>query len=261
MKGSERYDLPSARWVTAWFQSTHALLGGDIKTAEHLAEESLALGTETGAPDALTFYGALLSAVRWHQGRKAELEPLIAQIVAEAPAVPGFTAELAHCRIEAGNHSGARELLDTAAVDHFASIPYDVVWTTALADWVEVVVSLDADHLAPTLLDLLAPYRDQVVFNGVTLLGPVADYLAMIETMLGHYDEAHTHLNQAMAIHRRLQAPFFSARTLLHHAELCNRRKESRDGERARSLLEEVLTISHVRGYAGLRRRAEALNP
>ena len=43
-------------------------------------------------PDAMQFYAARLIAVRWHQGRVGELEPLVAQVTADTPGVPGFAA-------------------------------------------------------------------------------------------------------------------------------------------------------------------------
>jgi class 3 adenylate cyclase len=257
---AERFEVVGASWSRMWSECLLALLSGDVETAERLADENLALGTQIGEPDALQYYAGMLIAVRWHQGRLAELEPLIAQVAADTPGVPAFIAELAHSRCEKGDDESARTLLNAAAADHFATVPYDGVWTTTLAVWSEVAAHLEATDAADPLVELLNRDRDHVVFNGVTTFGPTADFLGMLETILGHFDAAEAHFDRAMAIHERFQAPFFLGRTYLHHAELCARRNRPGDAEHARVLLADVLTIANAHGYAGLRRQAETLN-
>ena len=185
---------------------------------------------------------------------------MVAQVAADTPGVPGFVAELAHCRIEGGDEAGARELLCAAAADGFATVPYDQVWTTTLVLWTEVATPLDAVQTASVLVDLLRPYVELVAFNGVSTFGPIADYVGMLETILGNYDQAEASFDQAMVIHQRFQAPFFLGRTYLHRAQLCARRAAQGDAEEKRQLLRETLTLARRHGYASLEREAEALN-
>ena len=255
-----RLGRPGPRWGTVISDSAGALRRGDPAGAEALADESLRFGTESGQPDAFSIYGALLIAVRWHQGRLAELEPIVAQVAADTPGVPGFVAELAHCRIEGGDEGGARELLDLGAADGFASVPYDLVWATTLALWAEVAAHLGAVPPAAVLADRLRPYRGLVVFNGASTFGPIADYLGMLEAVLGNYEQADASFDQAMAIHQRFQAPFFLARTHLHRAQLCARRAAPADAEHGPQLLAETLILARRHGYAGLEREAVALD-
>jgi class 3 adenylate cyclase/tetratricopeptide (TPR) repeat protein len=258
-ENATRVATPLLLWGVAIDESFVALLRGDVDEAERSADDLLRLGTETGQPDAVALYAALLIPVRWHQGRLGELEPLVAQVAADTPGVPGFIAALAHCRIEAGDPSGARELLDAAAADGFASIPRDVVWTTTIALWAEVAAHLGAADVAPMLVELLRPYHDHVAFAQTNTWGPLADYLGMLETVIGNYEQADAYFDQAMAIHERFQAPFFLARTQLHRAELYQQRAAPGDEERARDLLDETLAIARRHGYAGLERQVQTL--
>ena len=50
------------------------------------------------------------------------------------------------------------------------------------------VTAVRAD--ASVLVDLLRPYPDLVACNGASTFGPIADYLGLLETTLGHYDQA-----------------------------------------------------------------------
>jgi hypothetical protein len=240
-------------------QSMTALRKGDMAEAERIADECLQLGTEIGQPDAFSRYGALVIALRWHQGRLAELEPLIAQVAADTPAVPAFQAALALCRLAAQNRQGARELLAAAANDDFAAVPYDRVWTTTLALWAEIAGSLNAVRPSAVLANLLRPYADQVAYNNSNTLGPIADHLGQLETTLGHYDQADQYLDQAMRMHERFQAPFFLARTLIHRAQLCARRAALSDDANKRRLLMEAGDIARKHGYAGIERDMQAL--
>jgi hypothetical protein len=213
-----RLGRPVLVWQSRWANSTAALLAGDVDRAEMLAEDCLRLGTESGQPDAIQFYAALLIAVRWHQGRVGELEPLVAQVTADTPGVPAFAAQLAHCRTESGDDDGARELLRVAAADDFASIPDDSVWTSTLVLYAEVAAHLGDHAVAATLVELMRPFMDVTAYNGTTNLGLVADAVGLLETTLGRYADAETSFERAMEIHKRFKAPFFLARTLLHRA-------------------------------------------
>ena len=166
---------PTMMWVTLFNDAADALLTGDPDRAEQLATAALEIGTESGQPDAFGFYGAEMIGVRRQQGRYGELVPLIEQIAAENPALPVFRATLAEGHMEAGNVDTARQMLEAAAAD-LTSLPYDVVWIFAVASYADVATELRAEAPARLLLDLLAPFDDQVLFIGATAGSPVAYY-------------------------------------------------------------------------------------
>jgi len=246
---------PTMRWVTLFNDAADALLSGDPDRAEQLATAALEIGTESGQPDAFGFYGAELIGVRRQQGRYGELVPLIEQIAAENPALPVFRATLAEGHMEAGNFDTARQMLDAAAAD-LTSLPYDVLWIFAVASYADVATELRAEAPARLLLDLLAPFDEQVLFIGATAGSPVAYYCGGLESVLGLYDQAETHFAKAAELNARGQMEFAAAVTHLRWGCMHSARGDPGDLERARDLLTQAHVAAMGRGYASIERRA-----
>lgn len=248
---------PTMVWVTLFNDAADALLAGDPDRAEQLATAALEIGTESGQPDAFGFYGAEMIGVRRQQGRYRELVPLIEQIAAENPALPVFRATLAEGHMEAGNVDTARQMLEEAAAD-LTSLPYDVVWIFAVASYADVATELRAEAPARLLLNLLAPFDDQVLFIGATAGSPVAYYCGSLESVLGRYDEAETHFAKAAELNARGQMEFAAAATHLRWGRMLSARGGPGDLERARDLLAKSHDAAMSRGYASIARRATA---
>ena len=248
---------PTMMWVTLFNDAADALLAGDPDRAEQLATAALEIGTESGQPDAFGFYGAEMIGVRRQQGRYGELVPLIEQIAAENPALPVFRATLAEGHMEAGNVDTARQMLEAAAAD-LTSLPYDVVWIFAVASYADVATELCAEAPARLLLDLLAPFDDQVLFIGATAGSPVAYYCGSLESVLGRYGEAETHFAKAAELNARGQMEFAAAVTNLRWGRMLSARGDPGDLERARDLLTQSHDAAATRGYASIARRATA---
>ena len=248
---------PTMVWITLFNDAADALLAGDPDRAEQLATAALEIGTESGQPDAFGFYGAEMIGVRRQQGRYGELVPLIEQMAAENPALPVFRATLAEAHMEAGNVDTARQMLEDAAAD-LTSLPYDVVWIFAVASYADVATELRAEAPAQLLLNLLAPFDDQVLFIGATAGSPVAYYCGSLESVLGRYDEAETHFAQAAELNARGQMEFAAAATDLRWGRMLSARRGPGDLERAGDLLAKSHDAAVNRGYASIARRATA---
>jgi class 3 adenylate cyclase/tetratricopeptide (TPR) repeat protein len=246
---------PTMMWVTLFNDAADALLSGDPDRAEQLATAALEIGTESGQPDAFGFYGAEMIGVRRQQGRYGELVPMIEQVAAENPALPVFRATLAEGHMEGGNVDTAHRMLEAAAAD-LTSLPYDVVWIFAVASYADVATELQAEAPARLLLDLLAPFDDQVLFIGATAGSPVAYYCGSLESVLGRYDEAERHFAKAAELNARGQMEFAAAATHLHWGRMLSARGGPGDLERARALLAQAHDAAVSRGYAGIARRA-----
>jgi tetratricopeptide (TPR) repeat protein len=246
---------PTMMWVTLFNDAADALLTGDPDRAEQLATAALEIGTESGQPDAFGFYGAEMIGVRRQQGRYGGLVPLIEQIAAENPALPVFRATLAEGHMESGNFDTARQMLETAAAD-LTSLPYDVVWIFAVASYADVAAELRAEAPARLLLDLLAPFDDQVLFIGATAGSPVAYYCGSLESVLGLYDQAETHFARAAKLNARGQMEFAAAVTHLRWGQMLSTRGGPGDVERARDLLTQAHAAAVGRGYTSIARRA-----
>ncbi|MFZ0248625.1 MAG: AAA family ATPase [Acidimicrobiales bacterium] len=248
---------PTMLWVTLFNEAADALLSGDPDRAEKHATAALEIGTESGQPDAFGFYGAELIGVRRQQGRYGELVPMIEQVAEQNPALPVFRATLAEGHMEAGNVDTARQMLDAATAD-LASLPYDVVWIFAVASYADVATELHAEAPARRLLNLLAPFDDQVLFIGATAGSPVAYYCGGLESVLGRYEEAEIHFAQAAELNDRGRLEFSAAATHLQWGRMLSARGGPGDRDRARDLLALAHGAAMGRGYADIARRAAA---
>ncbi len=246
---------PTMMWVTLFNDAADALLSGDADRAEQLAAAALEIGMESGQPDAFRFYGAEMIGVRRQQGRYGELLPMIEQVAAENPGLPVFRATLAEAHVEAGNVETAHQMLEAAATE-LTSLPYDVVWIFAVASYADVATELQAEGPARLLLDLLAPFDDQVLFIGATAGSPVAYYCGSLESVLGRYDEAENHFAKAAEISARGQLEFAAAVTHLQWGRMLSTRGGPGDLERARGLLGLAHEAAVSRGYSSVARRA-----
>lgn len=123
---ASRFGDPTTRWLNLQDRASMAMIHGGLAEAEALTNEALALGTESGQPDALAFYASQIVAIRWEQGRLAELGPLVAQAVSANPGIPGFRAALALAYADGGLRDEAAEVLRGDVDDGFRAFPRDV---------------------------------------------------------------------------------------------------------------------------------------
>ncbi len=250
----EVLEQPIMRWTLRFTQTPRAVLAGRLEEADALAME--AFQASGGSADGLTIFGAQIMSVRWEQGRLHELLDLLAQAVADNPAISAFKAGYALGLCSTGNHEQARELLESASVDGFASVPLDLAWGTELVIWSDVVFRVGANEAARALYDLLLPHARTITWNGSSVWGPTARHLGRLALMLERYDEAEAHLAAASAEHERIGAPVWQADTdrLLGLTLL---RRPLRDVERGRKLLSRAAHAARQHGATGIERETE----
>jgi class 3 adenylate cyclase/tetratricopeptide (TPR) repeat protein len=255
---SERLGQPTLLWVTRYNEAAQAIFEGDIEQAEALVTEALQIGNDSGQPDAFAFYGGQLTLLRLQQGRLGELVPLLSQVSTDTPGVPAYTGALALAHLEAGHETDARALLEWAAADGFSALPFDNTWMAALSCYAEVAVGLEDARSAASLLELFAPYHDQVPYTGLTPQEPVAWYLGGLATVLGRYDEAESHFVEAAEANIRGRRKCSEARTQLALGRMLALRGAAGDVERARGLLERARAAAAAGGYPKVEQRATA---
>ena len=249
-----RVGQPYLAWVDAQNCATRLLLDGDPEGAEATAEEALAIGTESGEPDAFTIYGVQLLDVRIHQGRTEELVDLVAEAVAESPGLPALRAALARGYLDAGRGDDARALLEASAAVDFADLPRDELWLVGMSMWAHVAVGLGLTGAAALLEDILTPWAGQVPTAVVAVSESVDQCLGELAALLGRAADADVHFAAAEALARRLEAPFYVARALLERARLATATDVG--AEAAPGRLAEALDLAEQHGYALLTRQA-----
>ncbi len=173
---AERVGQPTMRWNDAFHQSWMRLLDGDIDEAERVAEITLEMGTAAGQADALFIYGIQLMAIRWMQGRYAEMVPLVEQAVTDNPLIPAMRPVLALATSFTSDQDAVRRTLDREVGDDFP-MPIGSSSLTAYALWAEATARVRHPAAASALHERLSPWRKQFVTTHVTVHGNVAHYL------------------------------------------------------------------------------------
>jgi tetratricopeptide (TPR) repeat protein len=252
---SERLRQPILMWVTKFHEAAEALVVGDQEQADALAAEALLIGTECGQPDAVSFYGTQMMFVRHQQGRLEELLPVIEAVAAET-SIPSYRGALAAAYVDT-DAKEALALLESAAAGGLASLPMGIGWLDGVITYTHAAIELHASKPAAPLLNLLAPYRAQVGFNGLMPLEPVAMYLGGLASVMGCYEEAEGYFTESAEISSRMGAKFFAARTDLLWGRMLLQRNAQGDAERARRLLTRADGAGTANGYGNVERSAK----
>jgi tetratricopeptide (TPR) repeat protein len=253
---AERVGQPLLRWVVLWYGSWRAHLAGRLDEAEALAVGAAQVGTAAGQADAQVFLVGQLVHIRWDQGRLEELVPLLAGALEQNPGLPIFRAWLALASCEHGNLDDAARYLAGSAGARFEDVPHDILWVSTTCIYAEVCRWLGAREPAAVLYDALAPYADQLIFTATILGGSVERHLGQLAATLGRHADAERHFAQACAVHERVGAPGYLARTRVDWANALLERGGAGDAERAGELLEQAVQAARELGAAGIEKLA-----
>jgi class 3 adenylate cyclase/tetratricopeptide (TPR) repeat protein len=256
---AEIVGLPRQQWQLALLNTSRLLLAGRADAAESANEAALEIATAANNPDALGAYGGVLYAIRWQQGRMDEIADFFLDVARDNSSIAVLRAGVAFMLCELGRIDEARERLTVEADSRF-EFPYDQTWLNSMFLLTNAAATVGDQAAARVLVDRLAPFADHVSApTAATVYGSVARPLACAATLLGDYDQAEEWFSIAHDIHRRLQAPFWTALGQLDHANLCLARRADGDLERARELITSGAATAGQYGCAGLIRRADAL--
>lgn len=253
-----RTGLARQRWQVAANRSWRYLLAGRIDDAERAAEEALDIGTKGALPYASATYGAQLLRVYLDRGRLGEIVDFVVQAVEDTPTLKAWEPGLMflHCELE---HFDEAEALFEAGLGSAFSRTFDNTGLSAMTWYADVAADLGRTDAAPLLYELALPYRDRIVFFHTGEYGALARTIGRLATLLGRYDDADALLQEALATHERLAAPYWIARTQLDLAELAVARGGPGDADATSDLLDNVQRAVDHYGYAGLERRIDRL--
>ena len=251
---ADRVQRPSLRWLNACQRCGNALLAGDISLGKESARAAYEYGLSIGEPDATDFYGVQLSVIRLQEGRLGEM----AELMDRRADMIWFRPSIASGHLEIGDPDRALWWLLDAAADDFASMPYDQLWLYGISEYASVAAALREKVVCRSLFEKLAPFHDQVVFNGMAMRFPVAYHLGALTSVLGRFEEAETYFAEAADLNQRGDMAYSSAMTDLAWGEMVATRDADTDRGRAQDLLSSSLTIALDHGYAAVERQARA---
>jgi hypothetical protein len=207
-------EQPRLRYAALARRAMQALLAGRDDEGERLVAEAATLGREIGEPDAADVEFAQLWDLRGLQGRRAELLPLARALFLEDS--PPGRYFLATTLLEEGDRAGAEAvaapLFDLPAP---SALPADRMWVQSVAFASELAAALGARAACRWLHDALLPHADGAVVVGVAIAfrGAVAHYLGLLAAALDRPEEARAHFEHALAVHERLGARTWAARS------------------------------------------------
>lgn len=186
-----------------------ALRAGRLDDAESLAALCLTAGQQVGDADALAWYAGQLAAVRWYQGRTAELVPQLEQLAGatETGAIDRSSyAALAVGYAAAGDHTRAACALARVRGRDFTDMVRGSSWLTAMYAAVEAAYLLGDADTARAAYDVLEPYADLpvVLSLGIACFGSTHHVLGVAALSMAEPDRAVTHLRAAVRANQAL---------------------------------------------------------
>jgi tetratricopeptide (TPR) repeat protein len=250
-------DQPTWKWIAAYMAAGWELMRGDLLEGERLFESAFQIGQEAGQPDAVFTYAAALQLARNYQGRAHEIIEMMEQSVSAYPVIAAWRAGLAAtlCYLDRGVE--AAKILEQAARDRFEHIAPNSATSTALVLYAEAAVLTDSSGPASILYELIEPWADQVVWNGVIGYGHARMWLGLLAACMGDHEQADQHLAFACDFQETNGLLLWAARAHLGWAEALAGR--GGDAARAREHAARALELSKQHGYGLFEERAAAL--
>jgi tetratricopeptide (TPR) repeat protein len=233
---------------------------GRLDDAEAAAARCYDRGVAVGEVDAIGYLGAHTLAIRWIQGRDAEILDAAEDMAASNTLVDaefGFRATAAAIAARAGQHERARAGLGRLCSGGLAALPQSSTWLAGMAAIVEVA-AIEADvAVAREAYELLVPFADLPVMPslGVICLGSTERFLGLAARATGDTDAAVTHFERAIAADRRLGNRPLAAIAGADLASTLARRGRAGDGARSAALWDGAI---HDAESMGMTARAEA---
>jgi hypothetical protein len=176
---------------------------GRFDEAEELALACARRGAAAGDIDASGWHGAQLVAIRWYQGRLAELLPMLNDLV-HSPTLSAvdnsYLAALAIAAAMAGDKRTAAGALCTLRGRDLADLPRSSSWLATMYGVVEAANLLDDADTSVRAYELLRPYGHLPMIGslGVACFGSVHHALGVASLTTDDVDRAIEHLHEAI---------------------------------------------------------------
>jgi tetratricopeptide (TPR) repeat protein len=251
------YWLPTA--VAALWRTMRMLLDGKFGEAEAQARTVL-IRVPRSDRVFRTSYSAQIFAIHREQYRLNQLIPLVQATVDAMPTLPALRSGLALAYAEIGEMDLAREHLACLAANDFAALRADSTWSIQLADIAEAVAVTVTVELAEDVYRMLAPRRGQLIVAspGSFCAGAADRYLGSMTALMGRYDEAVHHYEEALELESSVGSDALVARTNYWFARMLLERGALGDAERGVELLAQTIATGRRLGMLALVRQADS---
>lgn len=198
-----RQDHLAAGFVVNAIDVLLAVRAGRLDDAETLAYRCAERGAAAGDIDATGWYCGHLFAIRWYQGRVAELLPMFDEL-AHSPTLSvvdnSFFAAVALSAASAGDRRKAAGALATLCGRDLADLPRSSTWLVTMSGIVETAYLLADRDTAARAYTLLGPFAHlpMIASLGVACFGSVHHPLGVAALTMGRPDVAAEHFRAAI---------------------------------------------------------------
>jgi tetratricopeptide (TPR) repeat protein len=214
-------DCAALTFVTEVLDAMLLARAGKLEEAEQAAALAFERGTSAGDPDAPAYYGAMMAALRWWQGRATEILDVVRSITA-SPRLGlndhAYVAAEGLLSATVGDLDAAEEALARLNGIGLGNLPRSSTWLTAQLLAIQTAYLLGDAETATAAAEQLRPYAKLPVMPSlaVVCLGSAEYGLGLAAVLTGGLDDAVAHLQSALRVDRRLGSRPMA--TLTEHA-------------------------------------------
>jgi class 3 adenylate cyclase len=253
---------PVLTWVTLHHDATLRVLHADTDAERTVASAREFGEVAIGQPDIEFLSSGHWRTLGWDRGRLDEREDWIRHVSQQLGGLfPVVKAMHALVLLEQDQIEAAASIFDEFAADDFAHPTHNVGWVMFATECAWLCSRLQRADCVPRLRKMLEPYPEQFAVGGFGswVVGPIALYLAMLATTVRDWDAADAYFGDAAAMHERIEAPTWLARTRLEWARMLLVRAAPGDAARSVDLLHLALETARVLGLPPIERDASRL--
>jgi tetratricopeptide (TPR) repeat protein len=234
---------------------------GRLEEAESCVQRAYGLGQQLCDYAAENYQCAQLSAIWRLQGRHPEALELARDMVSRNPALMGWRACVAYIEAYLGQTRHARQELERLVDHNLSTLAQNPFVLGILAPIADLCIVLREPRFAAPLYEALLPHGNvhALVNFGVWTAGPVARHLGALATLLGNFEDAEAHLEQALRMAEDMPSPVFNSIVWHDQALMLLTRGRTNDRARAIRLLNRVVEIATRHRMHGVAQRSRAL--
>ena len=225
---------PMLSWMAKHHQATLHVLhcAADV-------EERVSAAREVAPEPKGVWPFAHLIPLRTEQGRYDEIEEWASQFAERTQSI-FFQSIYARVLFETGRTEAATHFFDQFAAEDFSHPRNNAAWLHFEVNCAFLCARLGRADSVPRLTLNLEPFAHELVATAFAgyVGGSVALYLGLLAATVGNWSDAEAHFAAAAAIHERIEAPIWLARTRVEWARMLVARADIKGGaEQARELL------------------------
>jgi DNA-binding SARP family transcriptional activator len=250
---------PAHHWYVEVLRGILELFEGDFEEAERSIATGLELARTLRSRLSPTPFKLQSIILQRERGQLDQGIAMMEQSVEEMPTLTVFRCILASLYAERGRETEADAILKAVADTDFEVLPdNDKLYGWSLL--AEVCSALRDPAHAPRLYELLSPYAGRnVVCHPGCAIGSVSRYLGLLATLLGRFDDASHHFEDALAMNEKMGARPWLAHTQHDYARLLVARDTADYRAKGYALLATAMDTYRELGMAGALAKAESI--